>query len=439
MGDSWKELPLGKLYDFRSGLSKPRSEFGFGYGFLSFKDVFYNYFVPELLNELVNSSEKEQNSCSIQRGDVFLTRTSETMEELGMSSVALRAYPKTTFNGFTKRLRPKPGAEIVPEYAAYFFRSPKFRAEVTAMSSLSTRASLNNEMLGRLKMVLPGIDEQTAIGSILKGFDDKIELNRQMNQTLEAMARAIFKSWFVDFDPVRAKAEGRDTGLPEEIADLFPDKLEDSAIGEIPKGWNVGTLKKVASLKALTIQPKTDPKKTWEHYSIPAFDAGVQPLWEAGKNIKSGKYKVPKNSVLASKLNPQITRVWLPDIQSKDSAICSTEFMPFVPNDDGGRPFLYEMLRSHPIQCEILNRVTGSTGSRQRVKPKEIAVLPCLIPPKELVDFFCDKTGPLHNKQLSNIRESNTLTSLRDTLLPKLISGDLRGPDAEKFVKEAGL
>jgi type I restriction enzyme S subunit len=144
----WKDIPLGELYEIRSGLSKPRSEFGSGYPFLAFKDVFYNTFVPKRLTQLVRSTLTERKSCSIKRGDVFLTRTSETQNELGMSCIALKDYENATFNGFTKRLRPKPGTEILPEYAGYFFRSPRFRERITAMSSLSTRASLNNEMIG---------------------------------------------------------------------------------------------------------------------------------------------------------------------------------------------------------------------------------------------------------------------------------------------------
>src|SRR5437879_1334928 len=161
--NSWSTVPLSELYEFGSGLSKPRSEFGFGYGFLSFKDVFENYFVPDRLTQLVNSTEKEREFCSIRRGDVFLTRTSETMDELGMSCVALKDYPGATFNGFTKRLRPKPSTSIVPEYAGYYFRSPRFRRDVTAMSSLSTRASLNNEMLERLSIIVPPTSVQRSI------------------------------------------------------------------------------------------------------------------------------------------------------------------------------------------------------------------------------------------------------------------------------------
>lgn len=291
--------------------------------------------------------------------------------------------------------------------------------------------------LRNISVKLPPLPEQRAIAHILGSLDNKIELCRQMNQTLEATARAVFKSWFVDFDPVRAKAEGRPTGLPDDIAALFPDSFENSEIGEIPKGWEVGALECLATLKTQTVQPSTKPKKIWEHYSIPAFDEGKQPILEAGESIKSGKYLVPPNSVLASKLNPQFPRVWLPDVQDSNSSICSTEFMPFVPIVESWRPYLYEMLKSQTIQFEIIRRVTGSTGSRQRVKPREIAVLPCLVPPRKLIDFFCSQVGPWHDNLHSNIRQSATLAHLRDTLLPKLISGELRLPDAEKFVEEA--
>ena len=188
MVGEWKSLPVAELYDFSSGLSKPSSAFGSGYPFLAFKDIFYNSAVPPHLTELVNSTEEERSRSSVRRGDVFLTRTSETMDELGMSSVALRDVPDATFNGFTKRLRPKNSQTVVPEYARYYFRGPTFRQAVTAMSSMSTRASLNNEMLSRLSIALPPRDEQAAIGHILGTLDDKIEVNRRMSETLESMA-----------------------------------------------------------------------------------------------------------------------------------------------------------------------------------------------------------------------------------------------------------
>ncbi len=194
----WKEYKLDEIYSFGSGLSKSSDHFGFGYDFLAFKDVFNNYFIPQKLSQLVDSTEKERISCSIQKGDVFLTRTSETQEELGMSCVALKDYPKATFNGFTKRLRPKGNIEIVPEYAGYYFRSPKFRSAVTSMSSITTRASLNNDMLAHLCISLPSIETQQQIGGLLKSLDDKIDLLHRQNATLEKMAETLFRQWFVE-------------------------------------------------------------------------------------------------------------------------------------------------------------------------------------------------------------------------------------------------
>jgi type I restriction enzyme S subunit len=326
-------------------------------------------------------------------------------------------------------------------------------------ASGSTFQELSGGTLKDLEFDIPErITEQRAIAHILGSLDDKIELNRRMNETLEAIARTLFKSWFVDFDPVVYNAvqagnpvperfsqaaaryrNGAPCPVPDELAALFPDSFENSELGEIPKGWEVGTLKEFAKLKTQSVNPSIKPDKIWEHYSIPAFDSGKLPVQESGNDIKSGKYMVPRNSVLVSKLNPQFPRIWLVDVWDTDSSICSTEFMPFKPLVEGWLSYLYEMLKSQRIQTEIINRVTGSTGSRQRVKPKDIAILPCLVPPKKLINFFCARVGPLHDNLLSNIRQSATLVFLRDTLLPKLISGELRVPDAAKFVEEVGI
>lgn len=184
---SWSFASLTDVYDVHSGLSKPRSEFGFGHAFLSFKDVMDNPFVPHTLHALFNSNEKERQSCSVMRGDVFLTRTSETQEDLGMSSVALKDYPNATFNGFTKRLRPKVDSFVSPEFAACYFRSPRFRRDVTAMSSLSTRASLNNGMLGSLTMLVPTQEVCIAFAGHVALMADRIHGNNRESETLATL------------------------------------------------------------------------------------------------------------------------------------------------------------------------------------------------------------------------------------------------------------
>ena len=152
---------------------------------------------------------------------------------------------------------------------------------------------------------MKGVEEVTRLGTL----DDKIELNRRMNETLEAMARALFKSWFVDFDPVRAKTEGRDPGLPKPLADLFPTRLVDSDLGEIPDGWEVGRFGDVVEQLRDQENPLSFPDALFHHFSIPAFDEGQWPKQELGVSIKSQKSRVPPGTVLLSKLNPEIERV----------------------------------------------------------------------------------------------------------------------------------
>lgn len=303
-------------------------------------------------------------------------------------------------------------------------------------NSTSAYPSVKPSDIQSLIVALPPLPIQRRIASILGSLDDKIESNRRMNRTLERMAQALFKSWFIDFDPVKAKAAGRDPGLPAHLAALFPDCLEDSELGPIPKGWVVGPLSEVATLQTKTVQPGKRPETLWEHYSIPAFDEGRQPKWERGGTIKSGKYAVPLNSVLASKMNPRFPRIWLPEIMDSGMAICSTEFMPFVPVQENWRPFLYELIKSPAVQEEIRSRVSGSTGSRQRVKPKEIAIIPVIIPKSDIINAFCDIVGRMHKKLLGNRRNSISLAQIRDTLLPKLLSGELEVPEAEGLVEE---
>ncbi len=429
MGSKWKEVPLSELYDFRSGLSKPRSEFGFGHGFLSFKNVFYNFFVPDKLSELVNSTEQERQSCSIKRGDVFLTRTSETMEDLGMSCVALKDYESATFNGFTKRLRPKASTNIVPEYAGYFFRNPKFRREVTAMSSLSTRASLNNEMLGRLGMVLPPFEEQAAIGFILKAFDDKIELIRRMNETMEAMARALFKSWFVDFDPVRAKAEGRDPGLPQPLADLFPARLIDSEMGEIPDGWEVKSLDEIARfLNGLALQkyPATEGRSL-PVIKIAQLRAGNTNGADRASADLEPDYIIQDGDILFSWSGSLECVLWA----GGPGALNQHLFK--VTSANYSRWLCY--LGIHKHLDDFRHIAAGKATTMGHIQRYHLSDARLPVPSPELLRAMDAIIQPIVESTWRREVRSRNFAALRDTLLPKLISGEWRVKDAERFIE----
>jgi type I restriction enzyme, S subunit len=318
-------------------------------------------------------------------------------------------------------------------FAYYFLKHFDFRV----FNSGSAQPSLNRNFVHPVLVSVPPLPEQRAIAHILGTLDDKIELNRRMSETLEAMARALFKSWFVDFDPVRAKAEGRDPGLPEPLADLFPARLVDSELGEVPEGWSVGYIGDLLDQVREPTNPMESPSATFRHFSLPAFDDGRSPANELGANIKSLKSRVSPDSILLSKLNPEIERVWLVDVAPEDRAVCSTEFLVLRPRDSFGRAYAYCLLRSPTFRNRIEGLVTGTSKSHQRAHAGAILDLPGLIPPKPTVAAFERVASPWLIRTLTSRRESGTLASLRDTLLPKLISGELRVKDAERFVEAA--
>jgi type I restriction enzyme S subunit len=429
MPDDWKTVPLGELYEFSSGLSKPRAEFGFGHGFLSFKDVFYNYFAPPRLAELVNSTEKEQQSCSILKGDVFLTRTSETMNELGMSCVALEDYKRATFNGFTKRLRPKRTTNIVPEYAGYYFRSPTFRREVTAMSSMSTRASLNNEMLGRLKIVLPPVETQSAIGSILKSLDDKIELNRRMNATLEAMARALFQSWFVDFDPVRAKLDGRQPpGLDPAIAALFPKHFEHTEDGLLPLGWRHAAIEEVCGINAWTLG-RNDQLETLEYVEISEVSRGNIAniaTYKRGEEPSRARRRLRHGDTVLSTVRPDRGSYFLA-LNPRENRVASTGFTVLTPTK-----VPWSFVHAAMTQPEVSEHLglMADGGAYPAVRPEVIGAMPVALPDgPTILDAFHRICAPFFEQAEGNRIQSRTLATARDILLPKLISGEIRAGD----------
>lgn len=427
MGSEWPELSLSDVFEYRSGLSKPRSAFGSGHPFLTFKDVFYNTFAPETLGDLVESTARERELCSIIRGDVFLTRTSETQDELAMSCVALRDYPLATFNGFCKRLRPKDPSQIWPEYAGYFFQGPRFRRAVTAMSSLSTRASLNEEMLARLTITLPELDTQKAIANVLKALDDKIELNRKTNETLEAMARALFKSWFVDFDPVRAKAEGRaPSGMDAETAKLFPSELVESELGPIPKGWSAVPVYDLASYvngAAYKAFRPNDDRNGLPIVKIAELKAGVTGQTKHSSVAMPEKYRIRTGDVLFSwSGNPDTsidTFVW-----SHGDAWLNQHIFRVVPHSRDDGPFVLATLRYlRPVFAEIArNKQTTGLG---HVTAGDLRRLLVARPDTRVIAAWDRTAGPIFAKILENTLQTAAVARTRDEILPRLLSGEL--------------
>jgi len=315
-----------------------------------------------------------------------------------------------------------------PRFAYYLLST----IDLAHYNSGSAQPSLNRNYIHPIPVAFPSRGEQDQIVSLLGALDDKIEMSRRMNETLEAMARAIFKDWFVDFGPTRAKAEGRNPYLAPEIWNLFPDALDDEGK---PVGWETFTLADLAQHHRATLSPSTEPERTFEHYSIPAYDAGNEPTLDSGESIKSNKTVVPEDAVLLSKLNPEIERVWLPNPKGKLLQVASTEFLAFTPLAPATRAILFCLFKSEPFRVEMAAMVTGTSKSHQRVSPKSLLSREVLAADTRLIPAFDNMVNPFLNRILANRRESRVLAQTRDLLLPKLMSGEIRLCEAEKVVE----
>jgi len=309
--------------------------------------------------------------------------------------------------------------------------------ELLAQATGSTFPNVSSAQLAAISYPDLSDAAQLGIAHVLGTLDDKIELNRGMSETLEALARALFKSWFMDFDAVRAKVEGREHGLPKEIADLFPDRFEESELGEIPAGWRVGGFGDVVEVLRDQENPLDSPNAQFSHYSIPAFDEGQIPKPEDGHSIKSLKFRVPAGVVLVSKLNPEIERVWMVDVRPDERPVCSTEFLVLRGRPPFTRGYVYCLARSRVFRQQIEGLVTGTSKSHQRARAESVLNLSVVVPPASIAGAFEHVAEEVLARTLDCRRESVTLASLRDALLPKLISGELRLNDAERVMARA--
>jgi type I restriction enzyme, S subunit len=402
----WEIKKINDLYEIRSGLSKPRDQFGFGYPFLSFKEIFENFSLPDKLENLVNSSEKERESGSIKRGDVFLTRTSETWEQLGMSSVALKDYENATFNGFAKRLRPINHEVILPEFAAYLFRSPKIQTQFSTYSNLTTRASLNGEAIKQVLLTIPTRKEQEKISKSLSDLTIKISNLQNQNHILEQMAQAIFQSWFVDFDGVT--------------------EWEDSELGMIPKGWSVKQIKDFCKVRrGASPRPVGDPKYFGGNIPwIKIADVSKSPspyLFSTKETVtEEGAKKsvhLPKNSLIISNSGT----VGKPIFLTRDGCI-HDGWLYFENLIEISQEFLYFYLLTLTAHLNLM----GDGTVQKNLNTTIVGEIKFVCPEKKYLDSFLKISQIILKTIKENQIKINTLTSLRDLLLPKLMSGEIR-------------
>lgn len=396
MIEGWKQVKLAEYYKIHSGLSKPAKEFGFGYPFLSFSDIFWNYFAPDELSQLVNSSKKEQLSCSVRKGDVFLTRTSETAEELGMSCVALKDYPKATFNGFAKRLRPKNNKDLDPKFIGFYLRSPQFRAEITAYSTLTTRASLNNGIIGRLRINLPPLPTQRKIAKILSAYDDLIENNLKRIKLLEEIAQKAYEEWFGRF-----KFPGHENVTFDNNSGL-------------PDGWKICNINEQYSIKYGKNLPQSEIKETGKFAVFGA--SGIMGYYSA-KNVTH------KAVLITSRGNgsADIHRTY------GEAFVTNNSFIVKPKNNKLGLGFTLNHLKTIGLK----NYCSGS--AQPQLTNDAMRSIKIKIPNESLLEIFNNTVDPLFDNSDILRLQNQHLKEARDVLLPRLMAGMI---DVEKLELE---
>lgn len=309
-------------------------------------------------------------------------------------------------------------------------------SDISGYLTGSTMPKLTQGNMNRIPILAPSPDEQRAIANILGTLDDKIEQNRRMNETLEAMARALFKSWFVDFGPVRAKAEGRNPGLPKPIADLFPDSFEDSDLGEIPKGWEVVPISEAIEVNPTRSLRKGETAPYLDMANMPT--RGHSPDKVIERPVGSGMRFI-NGDTLVARITPCLENgktAFVDFLEKGQVGWGSTEYIVLRPKPPLPEEFAYCLGRSDGFREFAIQSMTGSSG-RQRVPAESLSHYLFAIPGDQVARHFGRIIRSLFARASSATHESRALAALRDTLLPKLISGELRIANSEASVETA--
>jgi len=373
-------------------------------------DSEYNFVTPEHAEKLKNAN--------VYRGDVIFTHAGNIGQVTYIPETSKYQRYVISQRQFYMRCN---RAKVIPEFITYFFKSPQGQYKLLANTSQSGVPSIAQPVsyLRTIEITLPPLPEQRAIAHILGTLDDKIELNRRMNQTLEAMAQALFKSWFVDFEPFR------DQGM------------QDSPLGEIPAGWRVGRLSEFCKTQygytASAIEEPVGP------HLLRVTDINKQNWIEWDKvpycEITDGdiaKYRLEVGDLVVARMaDPGKSAI----IEQPIEAVFASYLVRLKAESLTHAYFLYGFLKSQAY-ADYSEGAMGGSSVQKSMNAKVIVDVDLIIPPQQALEIFLKRVLPLRKRLVANIEQAATLASIRDTMLPKLLSGEIRIKDAEKFVEE---
>ena len=404
------------LYEMSSGISSSKEQAGHGSPFISFSTVFNNYFLPEELPDLMDTSLKEQEIFSVKKDDVFITRTSETVDALAMSCVAVKDYPKATFSGFVKRLRPKTTGIVYSKYIAFFLRSKYFRKVLDCNTIMTLRASFNEDMFSFLYLYLPDYEEQVRIGDLLYKMEMKIRTNNKINDNLEQQAKLLYDYWCTQFD------------FPDENGEPYRSSGGKMVWNEqlkrtIPDGWTTNPLSDIFTFKS-GYSFSSDLYEVSGKYKL----LTIKNVQNNGINLNVDNYinvlpdNVPDYCLLKAQdilmsLTGNVGRV---GIMYADNCLLNQRVALAEPVNINQRVFVYFLLKSDIIHKQYEMIANGS--SQQNLSPIEAEKVIIAYNP-EVATKFSTLCNEYLNTIVSNLAENQELINIRDWLLPILMNG----------------
>ena len=374
-------------------------------------------------------THKEIDKYIVDKGNLIIS----IVGTVGSCAIITNNLDKANLTENCAKIVPK-DSSVDTNFLYYFLISKVGQNEINKNTVGSTQLKL--PFYGIKNIKIPSIDEksQVRIADFLATLDKKIELNQKMNETLEEIAKTLFKSWFIDFDPVRAKAEGRPTGLSKEISDLFPDSFEDSEMGEIPKGWEVKALDEIAEfLNGLALQkyPEDEDYPRYPVLKIAQLRLGSTKSQNVFSSNVPDEYIVRNGDYIFSWSGSLLAKFWL----GGDAALNQHLFK--VTSQNYPKWFFAGWVEKY---LDMFSSVAASKATTMgHIKRSDLKDAKTVVPPIELISSLGEYFSPLREKANLCFLENKTLTEIRDTLLPKLISGELKIPDTENLVEEAGI
>ena len=392
-----KKYKLGDLGFFFGGVTSIKKEdYGHGTPFLPYKNVYKNSKVNVNELELMNVRPLDLERRNAVYGDIFFTASSETPDEVAMSSVLLDEVENLTFNGFCKRFRLNDFNTLLPEYARYLFRDISFRREVYQLATGDIRFNISQESLANIEIEIPDLPTQRQIAQILSSLDDKIELNLQMNQTLEAMAQAIFKEWFVNFN--------------------FPG-FDGELVDGLPKGWRMGKLGEEFNLIMGQSPPGTSYNEIGEGIVF------YQGRTDFGFRFPTNRLYTTEPKRIAKPLDTVVSvRAPVGDINMANEMCCVGRGLSSVRHKSDAYSFTYYMMKNLE---PVFNGFEGEGTVFGSINKSNFESIEIIVPSNEIIYEFETVVNPLDDKILENTKQIQTLTQTRDTLLPRLMSGSI--------------